>query len=131
MRLKYKPGETVIMRNADYVRRQAQEVQIDNVVMPALEPASSNYGDIDMEDLDELLDELPDLSAVDSGPGRASQMEIPILRSEPIHSTITISSTSAWPLTSDNANGNDNGDNDDNGRDDGRDDGRDEEMGGT
>jgi hypothetical protein len=38
-----------------------------------------------------------------------------------------ISSTSAWPLTSDNANGNNNGDNDD----DGRDDGRDEEMGRT
>lgn len=96
---------------------------MDNVVMPALEPASSNYSDIDIDDLDELLDELPDLSAVNSGPGRASQMEIPILHSEPVHSTITISSMSAWPLISDNANGNNNGNNDD--------DGRDEEMGGT
>jgi hypothetical protein len=45
---------------------------MDNVVMPALEPASSNYGDINMEDLDKLLDKLPDLSPVNLGPGRAS-----------------------------------------------------------
>jgi hypothetical protein len=95
---------------------------MDNVVMLALEPASSNYSDINIDNLDELLDELPDLSAVDLGPGRASQMEIPILRLEPVHSTITISSTSAWPLTSDNSNGNNNGDNDN---------GRDKEIGGT
>jgi hypothetical protein len=123
-RLKYKPGDVVIRRNADYVRRQAQEVQMDDVVMPEIEPLSSNYGgDFDMKDLDEEgLDEspeLPDLSAV--GPGRATQMSIPILHSEPIHSTVTIPSASA--ITSDAEGSHNNGEDDDGDRD--------EEMGGT
>jgi hypothetical protein len=123
-RLKYKPGDIVIMRNADYVRRQAQEVQMDDVVMPEIEPLSSNYGgDFDMEDLDEEgLDELPDLPGLSAvGPGRATQMSIPILHSEPIHSTVTI--PSALAITSDAEGSHNNGEDDDGNRD--------EEMGGT
>jgi hypothetical protein len=40
--------------------------------MPAPEPAFSNYSDIDINDLDELLNKLLDLSAVNLGLGRAS-----------------------------------------------------------
>jgi hypothetical protein len=99
--------------------------------MPALEPASSNYSDINIDNLDKLLNRLPDLSAINLGLGRASQIEIPILRLEPIHSTITILSTSAWALTSDNANGNNNSNNNNNRRDDRRDNRRDKEIGRT
>jgi hypothetical protein len=47
-------------------------VQIDNVVMLALEPASSNYSDINIDNLDKLLNKLLDLSTVNLGLGRAS-----------------------------------------------------------
>jgi hypothetical protein len=92
--------------------------------MPEIEPLSSNYGsDFDIEDLDEEgLDELPnllDLSAV--GPGRATQMSIPILHSEPIHSTVTI--PSALAITSDAEGSHNNGKDDDGNRN--------EEIGGT
>jgi hypothetical protein len=55
------------------------------------------------------------LSAINLGLGRASEMEMPI------------SSTSAWPLTSDNANRNNNSNN----NDDRRDNRRDKEIGKT
>jgi hypothetical protein len=40
--------------------------------MPALEPASSNYSDINIDNLDKLLNKLLDLSTINLGLGRAS-----------------------------------------------------------
>jgi hypothetical protein len=61
---------------------------------------SSDYGDLDMSELPVLSTREP------SGPGRASQMSIPILRSEPVYSTITITSNPSAPITSDTSNNN-------------------------
>jgi hypothetical protein len=40
--------------------------------MPALKPASSNYSNINIEDLDKLLNKLLDLSTINLGLGCAS-----------------------------------------------------------
>jgi hypothetical protein len=101
-RLKYKPSETVIMRNADYVRRGAQEVREEDVSMPEAtltQTQSSDYGELDIDDLPEVPP-----SQFFIGPGRAGQIVIPVLHAEPIHSTITITSGPSGPITSDAVN---------------------------
>ncbi|KAH7082829.1 hypothetical protein BKA63DRAFT_529794 [Paraphoma chrysanthemicola] len=67
-RLKAKASDTVIMRNADYARRKPFEYKAPGVVI---------------ED-DHFGSDLPTLPPSTAGPGRASQMEIPILRSDPV-----------------------------------------------
>jgi hypothetical protein len=94
----------VIMRNADYVRRQAREVLASAVPMPATQEPESDYGDVDMSD---------DLPPLDSsqflGTGGASQMTLPMLMSEPVRSTITMLSAAgpasgAITISSDRSN---------------------------
>jgi hypothetical protein len=83
--LKYKASDVVIMRNADYVRQQAQEVLALAVPMLATQEPESDYGDVN------ISDNLPPLdSSQFLGLGRASQITLPMLMSEPVRSTITI-----------------------------------------
>jgi hypothetical protein len=102
-RLKSKPSEMVAMRNTDYIRRAAQEIPLLEAAPrttrqfggPGPASALSNYG----SDLPDFVDDgaMPPPSTR----GCASQIEIPILRSDPVQSAITIPTGTSVPFTSD------------------------------
>jgi hypothetical protein len=121
-RLKTKPSTTVVMRNADYVRRQAQEIPVLDVLRRSFERCQAHAQADLVEDVESDYVSEPELplmtppSSLDKG--RASQMKIPILRSDPVRSdpvrsgvTLPSGAFTSGELTEDEGNNNDGGGN--------------------